>query len=257
VTPAHATFPAVEHRFREAIAAAVGIDPDRFERTGTSIVATPERSGWRTASAHQIGAHTLVWCDPDVQPRVASLAHDTARFPIEAMQEWAAANGAVFVGGARAHLIDSGMLVIAPPPDDAAFVQLDAERPGDKALIEDLVSISSPDDAEAAMIDLDALDPTIVGLRDATGRLVALASEHPWDYDRAFADIAVLVRAERRRTGWGRAAVAALCRATLRGDRFPLYRANWDREASTCLAKSVGFRQVGSVAAVRFEEPPL
>ena len=53
--------------------------------------------------------------------------------------------------------------------------------------------------------------------------------------------------------GLGRSVVAGVSREMFGSATLPLYRCNWDRTPSRRLALSLGFREVLSLAAVRFE----
>jgi hypothetical protein len=185
--------------------------------------------------------------------RVEGLASETDSFPVEALEGWAAANGATFLGGAWSFLLPPGRLGRCVPPAGGGLVHLNRDHASDWALIKALVDTSDPDDLEAADITMDALAPQIIGLTDGEGRLAAFASEQPWEYAPEFGDIAVLVRADKRNGGWGRAVVSTLCRDLLERGRLPLYRCNWGREPSRRLALAVGFRQNTSLAALRFD----
>ncbi len=120
----------------------------------------------------------------------------------------------------------------------------------DVATITELIEASDPDDVDDAEIELDDLDPMIVGLVDGQGRMGSYASGRWWDGDQLFDDIGVLTRTDVRGRGWGSAAVAAFCRASLDAGRLPLYRCNRSNTGSRALALSVGFRESFSLLAV-------
>ena len=245
-----ASLAASDARFRAAIAGAVGIDSGQFERAGTTVVSSEDRRDTRLASAYAIGAHVIVWCDPAVTAAVSGLASDSTALDITGMESWAAGHGAEYLGGAWSHLIEPAVLPVLRVPEGASWVHLDRERASDREMIGELIDVSDPDDADAAELELDDLDPRIIGLLDGDGRLAACAGERPWDVDESFADIGVLVRADRRKLGWGATAVAAVCREVLDEDRIPLYRCNWDSPGSRGLALGLGFTEVSSLAAV-------
>lgn len=243
----------IRRRYFAAIASAVGIDLRVFEDPGTTVAASDERRGRGTAVVNQIGPHSLVWCDPAVVSRVQALASDSVAFPPDAVEAWAPSVGATFVGGARSLLADTAMLEVVDPPDESTPVGLDPDEASARSLIAALLDASDPADVDAAEMDLEALDRHVVGLLDEAGSLGAIASERPWEYDGQFGDIGVLVHPDRRRGGWGRAAVSILAHQVLAEGRFPLYRCNWDREPSHRLALSLGFRQATELAAAHFE----
>jgi GNAT superfamily N-acetyltransferase len=199
-----------------------------------------------------VGSFTIVWADPGVVGTVRSLESDTAAFPVEGVRDWATDRGAEYLGGAYGHLIGRGMIAPSPVPPGTVLLEIDRDDEGHRALIRDLTAGCDADDIDAAEVEMDDLDPVIVGLIDGGGRLVGMAGERPWRLDPGFGDIGVLVRPDGRRRGHGRAAVAALCRWDFENGRLPLYRCTWDRAASRRLALSVGFRQVSNLAAVRF-----
>ncbi len=241
---------AAEARFRAAIAAAVAIDPNLFDRAGTTVVSSEDRRDSRLVSAYHIGLHVIVWCDPGVTGQVDDLASASARLDIGTMERWAADHGAEYLGGAWSHLVDPEALPVTGIPEDASRVRLDPGDTSDRALIAELIEGSDPEDADAAELELDDLDPHIVGLIDDAGRLAVCAGERPWDVDGTFGDIGVLARADRRKLGWGRAAVVALSEEVFARGRVPLYRCNWDAPASRNLALGLRFREVLSLAAV-------
>lgn len=245
-------FTAAERRFRRALAAAAGLPAERFERPGTVVVPTPARSGSGVAAAYRVGELTLVWCDPAVEGRVAGLADPRWSFPVERLEGWAAGQQAEFVGGAWSHLVDRAMLASPAIPPGAGLRLLDRTDPTDRAHLAGLLDACDPDDVEVAEVAMDDLDHLIVGAFGGDGPLAGMASERPWEHDRRFGDIAVLVHPGHRGAGIGRAVVARLCREDFRRHRLPLYRCNWDRTASRRLALSLGFAEVLSLAAVRF-----
>jgi hypothetical protein len=247
VTPALAE---IRGRYRVALAAHAGIDPGMFDRPGSTIAPVEDRTGTGTASAYRVGVRTLVYCDPEVADRVSSLADADTTVEVTMLSAWAGTHGADFIGGAWHHLAGREMLADTATPDGATMSVLDRDR--DHGLIAGLVARCDPNDVEEAEVELDNLDPVIVGLLDGTGRIGAYAGEHPWELDAGFADIGVLTRPDLRRIGWGSAAVAALCRLTFEQGRLPLYRCNWDRAGSRRLALALGFVEVASLAAVRF-----
>jgi len=249
----HRGFADVEQRFLAAIAMAAGIDPVRINRPGTVIAPAADREGTGIAALYRLGDLSMVWCDPAVADRVAGLADSSATFSVDSLEAWAAVNGAVFIGGAWSHLIDDAGLVDPEMIEGHTFRLLDGEADGDRALIEGLVAVCGEDDAEYAEIDMDGLDPLLAGLIDGTGELVGFAGGLPWENDEAFWDIGVLSHVEHRSRGLGRSVVTGISREILSRGHLPLYRCNWDRIPSRRLALSVGFREVLSLAAVRFE----
>lgn len=243
----------IEHRFRARLASAMGIDPSVFERPGTVVTSSPGRQGTRLAAAFSVGEATILWCDPQVADRVATLADATASFPITDFEAWSGTAGAVFVGGARSHLISPDLLKAPALAAGYRWRLLEGCDPGDLALLSGFLAECDPDDVDAIDLDMDAIDRLLIGVFDAKGHLAGLASERPWDHDEGFADIAVLVNRAHRRKGIGAAAVGCLCEEDIALGRLPLYRCNWDREASHRLALSLGFVEVLSLAAIRFE----
>lgn len=248
-------FPEIQRRFRSRLAAAMGIDPSLFQKPGTIVAASPDREGSRLVSAFAVAEATILWCDPLVADRVASLSDEGQSFPIGEMEAWASAHGAEYVGGARSHLI--GPELLASPPLAPGYRRrfLDGDDPGDLAVLTGLLEECDEDDVDAIDLDLDDLDRLLIGVFDAGGHMAGMASERPWDHDGAFADIAVLVHPGHRRLGIGAAAVARVCDEDFALGRMPLYRCNWDREASRRLALSLGFIEVLSLAAIRFDQP--
>jgi RimJ/RimL family protein N-acetyltransferase len=245
-------FREIETVYRQGLARYGGVDPGLFDRRGTTIAPVADRTGLKTASAYEIGEHTLIFCDPEVAGVVGSLASSTDSFPSDRLAGWGTEHGFTYVGAGWCHLADQSMVTDLPPPPDATPVILDRDNADDKALIAGLVEVTDPDEADEADLDLENLDPFILGLLDQDGRIGAYASEKSSEHDAEFfADIAILTRSDMRGMGWGRAAVSILCGHIFDRARLPLYRCSQDNTGSRRLALSLGFEQVVALAAIR------
>jgi GNAT superfamily N-acetyltransferase len=247
------TFEYMERRFRAAIATAAGIDATRFNRPGTVIAPDSDRDGSQMAVIYRIGELSLVWCDSTIADRVQMVADDTAPFPTRGLAAWASANGGVYVGGAWSHLVVPDEIDVPPIPPRYTWRALDGDRVADRDLIEGLAARCDDEDIDEAELEMDDLDPLIIGALNGEGRLVGEAGARPWDADEGFGDIGVLVDPSERRLGLGAGLVARLCGRQSGTRWLPLYRCNFDRAASRRLALSIGFQEVSSLEAVRFE----
>lgn len=243
-------FPEIERRYRAGLARYGNFDPGCLDLPGTTIAPVADRRGTKLASAYLIGAHSVVFCDPELVTLLDDLASADDSFSPNEVASWASRHGFEYIGAGWNHLVDRSMLTRVPASEGANRVILDRDNPTDRALITDLVEATSPEEADEADLDLDNLDPFIVALLDR-GRIVAYASEKPSEHDEAFADIAVLTRATLRSRGWGRAVVSFLCDEIFDRGRFPLYRCAQENMHSRRLAVALGFKEVVSLAAMR------
>ncbi|MCP4225663.1 MAG: GNAT family N-acetyltransferase [Actinomycetia bacterium] len=245
-----AAFDRIRDRYFEAIAGSAGMDVARFRTTGTVVVPEPKRAGSSMAVAYQLDHLCVIRTDPGLSDAVERLASPTVTRSSEEVTGWAEDQGWLFIDGGDSHLINPDRMVVCDSPPETTSVVLDRDEPRDVDLIAELIEGCSRDDLDDAEIDLDDLDPLIVGLVDDKGRIGAYASGRPWDDDALYDDIGVITIADRRGQGWGAAVVNDFVGRSLELNRFPLYRCNWSNTASKALAMSLGFEQVVELVAV-------
>lgn len=224
-------------------------------RDGTVVVPAQGRAGSKSATSYPTPSGTIVWCDPDLVGVLAGIHTEGAISSVEFV-EWALASGASLVGfGNNRVLVDS---LRRPQADVEGLVvrRLDPDDVDDRSKLAALVDASSEDDVDEADLDLDDLDPFIVGLLTADGVIAAYAAARPSEIDDTFEDIAVLTRPSFRRRGLGAAAVFEFVSARTVDDptrRF-LYRCTTENAGSNALAESLGFTMAHTIGAVRFPE---
>lgn len=229
------------------IAAQAGLD--RLD-PGRSLRPRPERAGTDVVTIYRLGEHVLVWSDP---ARVDDCARLLAGVPDTldggAVHDELALSG-VDLGTNHLHLLAGPGPIDPGAPDGLERRELRREDPADVALVAELLAATPDDDADEAELDVDDLDPLLVGLIDG-GVLVAEAGWRPFDLADRFADIGVLVRPSARGRGLAPVVVAAACAAAIRDGRAPLYRCDVTNPGSLATARRVGFVAVATVSAVR------
>lgn len=229
-----------------AAADALGYEPP----VGTTVVASPARTGSTMAVAYPLGERTIVWCSPVLAPRLAPLKGPVPlgndEFTARATELGGVYDGAghqrVLPGPAPLPAVGSGRLVV-----------LDRGDADDRALIAAFIDRCSEDDLDEAELDMELLDEAIVGVLDDTGALASYASARPWVFDAHFDDVAVITRPDQRRRGFGAAAVAGLSRRRQAVGRTMFYNCDVDNAGSSRLAESVGFELVYTVTGVSFD----
>lgn len=240
----------IEARYREAIAKDMGLSAAQLSGGGTIVLPEEGRSGSNFVAGYQIGNMMCLRSDPALADALESLVDPTAAISFEDFRAWAMANDWEIVDGADMHVVAFTAMTERHRPEGATFASLDRDQTADRSLIGELMAACDPDDVDAAEIEMDDLDPVIVGLLDDSGRLGAYCSARPWDEDERFDDIGVITRGDLRGHGWGASVVSDFCQISFGMDRLPLYRCNWSRTASKATAIGLGFKHVQSLLAV-------
>lgn len=248
--PAEFSLHQITNTYLAALWSSMELDPQQLDSPQTLIRSEPDRVESDMAVAYHLGPLTVIRTDPALADDVQELVSPDETLDAERFKAWATERGWLFIDGGDQHLIDSSGLRVAPIPAGAELQDLDRENADHRSLIADFVARNDPEDVEEAEVELDNLDPLIIGLVDGTGAVRAMASGRVWDDEESFDDIGVLVDDELRGQGWGAAVVSALCQASFAAGRLPLYRCNWSRTASKALAMSLGFTLVAQVSAV-------
>ncbi len=239
-------------RFLAGLAATVDLDPSTFVDPGVTPIGRDDRADSGAAACYSVDDHLLVWADPAVVDAFAPLAERRTAPTADELFAFAETAGFEFVADATMRLLaDDSLPEPATLPDGLAFEALD---PADPATLERVTAFTEscdPDDVEEAALDEldDFQEFAIRVISDRSGRIVAWASAAPWDWDepfgeRRFGDIGVLVAADARGKGLGRAAVVETARALLAEGVEPLYRQTDDNLGSAALARSLGFTPV-------------
>ena len=152
---------------------AAGLEPDRFDHPGTVVVPAGDREGSAMAVVYGIGRTALAWCDPAVADRVAGLADEEVTFPVDRSRRGQPRHRALSSSGEHGATWSTEEGLVDPgTPAGHDLRMLDREDPADRVLIEGLVDVCGEDDADYAEIEMDDLDPLIVGLIDPSGALV-------------------------------------------------------------------------------------
>ncbi len=246
VTPTDA---AAADRFRMAVQAAASAELGYELPVGTSVVGAAGRKGSTSVVAYPMGDRTVIWCAPDVAPRLASLEGQPALSNDEFVKA-ATELGGIQGGWGRFRVLDG--MPPAPGLDPSQIRALDRDNAADCAFIADFITTCSANDLDEAELDIDELDPVILALLDASGAAAAMVYAMPWMFDADFDDIGIITRPDCRGRGSGAAAVAHFARQQQRLGRLPLYGCDTTNIGSDRLAESVGFTLVQTVASVRF-----
>ncbi len=236
-------------RFSEALRAALSQELGRELPPGTMVVASQRREGSGTAVAYPTGGSTVVACAPRWVARLGPLDGGPV-LSNDAFVSAATALGGTPSTWGRYRVLEG--VPSAPDLEPARTVPLDRDRERDRAIIAAFMAACSEDDLAAAELELDHLDPTILGVRSDDGALDALAFGRPWPHDDRFDDVAIVTAPDHRGRGLDRAAVAQLVRRQHARGRFALYGCDVDNVGSDRLAGSLGFTLVQMVASVRF-----
>lgn len=225
--------------------------------TGTVLAPAADRDGARSATSYPLPSATVVWCDPAVVGALNDLLGDVADQPIDSDEfvRRATAGGATLSGFGNNRVLIGD---VDPPvvSMDAAARVLDRNDPDDIATLARFAAAASEDDLDEADLDLDALDPFIVGLFDGD-TMVAYGSGRPYGDASAFDDIGVLTHPAHRRRGLGAHVVAEFIERRIASDptRRMLYRCNTENAGSNGVAESLGFTLAHTIGAVRFPTP--
>ena len=244
------TFDQIKQRYLAAIEAGAGLPAGGLGRVETLVLAEADREDSAMAVAYHVGCPTLIRTDPALAEELSELASPVMAINAKGFEAWSANRGWTLIDGGDQHIASRDQLRLSPLPPTARMVVLDRDVPSDRSLMAALFDASDPDDVDSAELDIDDLDPHIIGLLDPTHKLGALVSGRPWHDDDGFDDIGVLTHDQYRGQGWGAAAVSTFCVASFDRGRIPLYRCNWSRVASKALAMSLGFQLIGHVTAV-------
>ena len=224
---------------------------------GTLACPDPDRVGRRSATSYPTPAGTVIWCDPALIDQIALLLADEGGTAITTGRwvELAVAAGAEHAGSGNNRVLIGE--IDRPSNGDGRFAarRLDRHVESDVETLRSFVIGIDQDDLDEAELDLDELDPFIVGLFDGD-EMVAYASSIPADEMPEFDDIAVLTHPQHRRRGLGALAVAEFVAHRTRADptRRMLYRCDVDNTGSNGVAEALGFDFVHTIGAVRFPE---
>lgn len=236
-------------RFRMAVQAAASAALGHEVPVGTSVVGAADRKGSTSVVAYPMDDRTIIWCAPDVAPRLASLDGQPALSNDDFLRAGIALGG--IQGGWGRFRVLEGMPP-APDLDRCAVRALDRDNAADCAFIADFIATCSANDLDEAELDIDELDPVILALLDASGAAAAMVYAMPWMFDADFDDIGIITRPDCRGQGLGAAAVAYFARQQQRVGRLPLYGCDIENIGSDRLAESVGFTLVQTVASISF-----
>ncbi len=232
-----------------AVQAAAGAEVGHVLPVGTSVVGAAARKGSTSVVAYPMGDRTIIWCAPDVAPRLASLDGQPALSNDEFVQA-ATELGGIQGGWGRFRVLEGRPPV--PDIDPAQIRALDRDNAADRAFIADFIAGCSTSDLDEAELNINELDPVILALLDASGAAAAMVYGMPWMFDADFDDIGIITRPDCRGRGLGTAAVAYFARQQQRVGRLPLYGCDTENIGSDRLAESVGFSLVQTVASLRF-----
>lgn len=223
--------------------------------SGTVIAPDPERADTGSATSYPLPAATVVWCDPVLTDKLTETLREVVDRTIDSDEfvRLAIAAGATLSGFGNNRVLVDDLRRPSPRVDGIDARVLDPDDPGDLATLSTFVAGSSEDDLDEADLDLDELDPLIVGLFDGDA-MVAYGSGRPYDDIDIFDDIGVLTAPSHRRRGLGAAAVAEFVERRLASDpgRRMLYRCNTENTGSNAVAESLGFTLAHTIGAVRF-----
>ncbi|MDH3753497.1 MAG: hypothetical protein OEU32_06445 [Acidimicrobiia bacterium] len=250
----------MEHRsvtrsFLVGLADAMGIDRDVLDRVGTTVAPGSDRAGTGVASCYRLGEHTVIWCDPVLNDRLAAAIPAGEQWDAGRFAAWATGEGAEPLGRAVMHVLE-GQGPSHEMPDGVRLRWLDRGSERDVAQLTAFCASCTVDEVESAEIDLGDLDPRIVVAVDDDGAIGAYASALPWEYDEGFDDIGVLSRPDVRRRGWTAAALGALIERQHALRLEPLYRCDTDNDASMAVAHWAGFVPATELTAVCFGAGP-
>lgn len=238
-------------RFFAAIRAAICRDLGAELSAGTTVVASVDRENSPVVVAYPMGPETVVWCSPQLRPRLDSLGGSHALSGDEFV------TAAVALGGQYLGVGNHRLLIGAPrPPAEPSppIVELDRDDENHRAMIARLIDGCSELDLSQADLHVDKLDAKIVAVLDGSGEIASLASVRPWFFDADFDDVAVITHPAHRGRGFGVAAVATLSLQQQQRGRMITYNCKADNAWSNRVADSVGFQLVNTVVAVSFDE---
>lgn len=237
-------------RYFGGLADRFGVPVERFAEPGVLVVPSAEWHGQRLVSHYHVDQHSVFRIDPDVEPLFDSWQNGSDSVPFDEFGDWALATGATLRGRGVEHLLGPSHEPIQWAPE---LVVLDGRSPAGIETVRTLLDDCSEHDLDEAEFEIDALDPYLVGWVEF-GRLLALAGGRPEPARPGCMDIGVLVHADARRRGLGRAVVAATVDEILAAGQVPLYRCDVENTGSARLCRSIGFETVMELEA--YEWPP-
>jgi GNAT superfamily N-acetyltransferase len=237
-------------RYRSAVLSTAAADLGTDVGPGTTVVASARRRGSTLAVAYPLGDRTIVWCSPELAPRLAPIGQLGA-VSYEQFVEAASALGGSFDGAGHHRVLTNGSL--GRRIDGYRFTTLDRDDAHDRALIGAFVAGCSEDDLDEAELAMDELAPAIAVLIDGGGSIASYASARPWPIDAGFDDIAVITHPDRRGRGLGAAVVGEFARRRRRQGRLLFYNCDVENIGSNHVAVAAGFQLVCTVVAVGFD----
>lgn len=237
-------------RYIGGLADRFGVPVERFAGPGLLVVPSAERHGQRLVSHYRVDQHSVFWIDPDLEPLFDPWQNRSHSVPFDEFGDWARAAGATLLGRGVEHLLTADYEPIRWAPE---LVVLDGRSPAGIETVRTLLDVCSEHDLDEAEFEIDALDPHLVGWVEH-GRLLALAGGRAEPARPGCMDIGVLVHADARRSGRGRAVVAATVDEILAAGQVPLYRCGVENTGSSRLCRSIGFETVMQLEA--YEWPP-
>ena len=246
----HDVHAAARQHYVQAVHAAAAADLGSELAAGTNVVAAADREGSTAAVLYPLGASTVVWCAPELRPRLATLDGQPA-LDVEGFMRVTGDLGATPVGTGHHRVLTTQLS--APTIGPERIAELHRSNPTDVERIAEFVDACSDDDLDEAELDLDELDPAIFAVLDEAGAIDAYSSARPWSIGGAFDDIAVITRPGRRGQGLGATAVRALIAARQPLGRLMFYNCHAENLGSNRLAESLGFELVMTVAAASFD----
>ncbi len=217
---------------------------------GTTVVASTRRSGSNLAVAYPLGDRTIVWCSPELAPRLAPIAQARA-LSREQFVEAASVLGGRFAGAGHHRVLTNE--ATGRRVGGYRFTTLDRGADRDRALIEAFVAAFPGDDLDEAELAIDELDAAIAALVDERGSIASYASARPWSVDAAFDDIAVITHPDHRARGLGTAVVGEFARRRRRQGRLLFYNCDVENVGSNRVAVAAGFQRVCTVVAAGFD----
>jgi hypothetical protein len=226
----------------------MGVGPELFDRPGLTVLEGEDRRGHRLASHYRVGAHAVVWIDPDLADRFDGVGCTDRTPSVEEIRAWMSAQGAEVLGRGVEHALPDGVALPHRPADVRTLAPAD---PATRALAAALLDGCSADDRDQADFDVDHLDGFLAGWVDGD-RLLTLAGGRATDVRPGLTDIGVITDPDGRRHGRGRATVAAVVEDVLAAGEVPLYRCDPANTGSRRLCLGLGFEQVLWLEAFRW-----
>ncbi len=222
---------------------------------GTVVAPGADRAGSGSATSYPTPLGTIVWCDPALVESVTDILSAVAHQAIDSMQfvHLATSHGATLSGFGNNRVLVDGLRPAKLAASAFGVRRLDRDNSVDRSTLAGFIEFASEDDLDEADLEMDNLDPYIVGVFD-DGKLVAYGSGRPSEIDERFDDIGVLTHADHRGQGLGALVVSEFVGRRLASDpsRRMLYRCTTENGGSNAIAKSLGFSLAHTIGAVRF-----